>query len=72
MTLLSEVNDTSSRELRVLRLEASIDGRTVVMIDVDSRKPGLHREVLYEIKAAEFIAAIRAHGTESSIESHGH
>ncbi|MEX3936454.1 hypothetical protein AB4Y32_32570 [Paraburkholderia phymatum] len=72
MTLLSEVDDTSSRELRVLRLEASIDGRTVVMIDVDRRKPGVHREVRYEITAAELVAAIRAHGTESSIESHGH
>jgi hypothetical protein len=37
MTLLSETDDTSGRELRVLRLEASIDGRTVVMTELDHR-----------------------------------
>jgi len=70
MTLLSEVDDSSSRELRALHLEASIDGRTVVMVDIDRRKPGIHREVRYEITAAELVAAIRAHQTESSMESH--
>ena len=37
---------------------------TVLLIDVDQRKPGIHREIRYEITAAELIAAIRAHGAE--------
>lgn len=72
MTLLSEVDDASARELRALRLEASIDGKTVVLTDVDRRKPGVHREVRYEITTAELIAAIRANGTDSSSESHSY
>ncbi|MFM0069238.1 hypothetical protein PQR07_39305 [Paraburkholderia aspalathi] len=48
---------------RAVRLEAAPDGRSVLLIDTDSRKPGVHRETRYEITAAELIAAIRAHGT---------
>ncbi|CAE6865421.1 hypothetical protein R75465_07918 [Paraburkholderia aspalathi] len=69
MTLLSEMDDASERETRVLRLEASIDGRTVVMTEIDHRKPGVRREISYEITAAELIAVIRAHGTVVDWES---
>jgi hypothetical protein len=50
--------------VRVLRLEAAADGKAVLLIDVDQRKPDIHREIRYEITAAELIAAIRAHGAE--------
>lgn len=69
MTLLSEIDDASERETRVLRLEASIDGSTVVMTEIDHRKPGVGREISYEITAAELIAVIRAHGTVVDWES---
>jgi Mrp family chromosome partitioning ATPase len=46
------------------RLEAASDGKSLLLIDIDVRKPGLHREVRYEITPAELIAAIRAHGAE--------
>ncbi|MEA3122732.1 MAG: hypothetical protein QOH33_2322, partial [Paraburkholderia sp.] len=36
----------------------------------DERKPGIHREMRYEITPAELIAAIRAHGAELSGEQH--
>jgi hypothetical protein len=39
---------------------------------VDERKPGIHREVRYEITPAELIAAIRAHGAELPGEQHNH
>ena len=46
--------------------------RSLVLIDVDQRKPGTRREVRYEITPAELIAAIRAHGAELPTgESHG-
>jgi hypothetical protein len=49
---------------RTVRLEAASDGKSLLLIDIDVRKPGLHREVRYEITPAELIAAIRAHGAE--------
>ncbi|AJZ56484.1 putative chromosome partitioning protein, ATP-binding subunit (plasmid) [Paraburkholderia fungorum] len=69
MTLMSETDDAHERETRGLRLEASVDGRTVVLTDIDCRKPGILRIVRYEITAAELIAAIRARGTELLVES---
>jgi hypothetical protein len=69
MTLLTE-RDTAGREVRVLRLEPSTDGKVVLLIDIDERKPGIHREVRYEITPAELIAAIRAHGAELPGEPH--
>ena len=53
-----------------MRLEATPDGKSLLLIDVDSRKPGMHREVRYEITPAELIAAIRAHGAELPGENH--
>ena len=36
----------------------------MLLIEIDERKPGIHREVRYEITPAELIAAIRSHGAE--------
>jgi hypothetical protein len=41
-----------------------------LLIEIDERKPGIHREVRYEITPAELIAAIRAQGAELPGESH--
>ncbi|WP_186070127.1 hypothetical protein [Burkholderia gladioli] len=71
MTLLTELDLADGRELRSLRLEATEDGKSVLLIEVDERKPGIHREVRYEITPAELIAAIRSHGAELPGESHG-
>ncbi len=70
MTLLTESDPDSGRDLRSLRLEAAADGKSVLLIEVDARKPGIHREVRYEITPAELIAAIRSHGAELPGESH--
>jgi hypothetical protein len=53
-----------------VRLEATPVGKSLLLIDVDSRKLGMHREVRYEITPAELIAAIRAHGAELPGENH--
>lgn len=70
MTLLTEIDEPSGREVRSLRLEAAEDGKSILLIEIDERKPGIHREVRYEITPAELIAAIRAHGAELSGEQH--
>ena len=70
MTLLTEFDDANNREVRSLRLEATADGKGILLIDIDERKPGIHREVRYEITPAELIAAIRAHGAELPGEHH--
>ncbi len=64
MTLLTEYDDASGQEVRSLHLESSDDGKAVLLIEIDERKPGIHREVRYEITPAELIAAIRAHGAK--------
>ncbi|HEY1611988.1 MAG TPA: hypothetical protein VGG24_22190 [Paraburkholderia sp.] len=70
MTLLTEHEDVSGREMRSLRLESTPDGKSILLIEVDERKPGIHREVRYEITPAELVAAIRAQGAELPGESH--
>jgi hypothetical protein len=72
MALLTEFDDATARELRSLRLESTEDGKGILLIEVDERKPGIHREVRYEITPAELIAAIRAHGAELPGEQHNH
>jgi hypothetical protein len=72
MVLLNERDDTAGRDVRSLRLEASADGKGVLLIEVDERKPGIHREIRYEITPAELIAAIRAHGAELPGEPHNY
>ncbi|SAL25081.1 hypothetical protein [Caballeronia telluris] len=70
MTLLTECDEATGQELRTLRLVPADDGKAVVLIEIDERKAGIHREVRYEITAAELIAAIRAHGAELPGEQH--
>lgn len=72
MALLTEYDDATARELRSLRLESTEDGKGILLVEVDERKPGIHREVRYEITPAELIAAIRAHGAELPGEQHNH
>ncbi|MGF6602352.1 hypothetical protein P3T23_007104 [Paraburkholderia sp. GAS448] len=61
MTLITECGAAGS-PVRVLRLESSADGKAVMLTEIDERRPGIHREVRYEITPSELIAAIRAHG----------
>jgi len=61
MTLITEY-DAAGNRTRWLRLEPATDGRAVVLVEVDERKPGIHREMRYEITPSELIAVIRAHG----------
>lgn len=68
MTLMSETETPSEREIRALRLEASIDGKAVVLTDIDRRTPGIRREVRYQMTVTEFIAAICTQGTQSIVE----
>jgi len=69
MALLTEHDDATGRELRSLRLESTEDGKGILLIEVDERKPGIHREVRYEITPAELIAAIRAGATYVNVHS---
>jgi hypothetical protein len=69
--LLTDSDALTASVRRTVRLEATPDGKSLFLIDVDQRKPGTQREVRYEITPAELIAAIRAHGAELPGESHG-
>ena len=64
MTLLAEHDELGERELRHIRLEASSEGKAVVLVEVDTRKHGAPRETRYEITPAELIALIRLKATE--------
>jgi len=64
MSLLSEHLGDPAQPCRQVRLQASPDGKTLLMVDIDQRKAGTLRTVCYEITPAELIAAIRAHGAE--------
>ncbi|MCY0386203.1 hypothetical protein OVY01_02860 [Robbsia sp. Bb-Pol-6] len=66
MSLLSEHPSENTPPCRQVRLQTSRDGKTIIMVDLDQRKPGVMRAVCYEITPAELIAAIRAHGAELS------
>ncbi|MEJ0003936.1 MAG: hypothetical protein WDN30_10750 [Pararobbsia sp.] len=70
MTLLSEQDEATGQDVRVVRLEATEDGKAVLLVDINEKKPGIHRDIRYEITAAELIAAIRAHGAELPGEQH--
>jgi hypothetical protein len=67
MNLMAEYDDRATLQ-RGVRLEASADSRSVLLIDRDQRKSGTQREIRYEITPAELIAVIRACGTELPIE----
>jgi hypothetical protein len=66
LQLLTETDPVVEMIRRAVRLEAAPDGRSVLLVDTDSRRPGVEREVRYEITPAELIAAIRTHGTDVS------
>ncbi|MFM0078768.1 hypothetical protein P0D72_07740 [Paraburkholderia sediminicola] len=59
MTLITEY-DAAGSSVRVLRLESSADGKAVLLTEVDERKPGIHREVRYEITPSERVSARKA------------
>lgn len=64
MRLLQLHEIGSGRVCRSLHIEASGDGKTVVLVDSDTRKTGIQREYRFEIATGELIALIRAHGCE--------
>jgi len=68
--LMTETDSTTLTVRRTVRLEAAVDGKSLLLVDVDTRKPGIQREVRYEITPAELIAAVRAHGAELPGENH--
>lgn len=54
MHLLAEFGEQDQSQRRV-RLEARGDSRSVVLVDLDLRKPGITRETRHEITPAELI-----------------
>jgi hypothetical protein len=60
----AEAARDEQRELRHIRLEAQADGKTLNLVERDSRKAGVVRETRYEITPAELIASIRQLGRE--------
>jgi hypothetical protein len=58
-------NDPATEMIRrSAHLEAAPDGKTVLLIDIDSRRLGLNRKVVYEIVPGDLIAVLRARGAE--------
>lgn len=58
-------NDPSTDTIqRSAHLEAAPDGKTVLLIDVDSGRSGGNRKVVYELAPGDLIAVLRAHGAE--------
>lgn len=70
MELLTQHETKTGRLCRSLRLEASDDGKSIVLIEIDERKVGIQREYRFEITAGDLIALIRAHGAELPGENH--
>jgi hypothetical protein len=62
--LYTESDPATDTIQRSAHLEAAPDGKTVLLIDVDSRRPGGNRKVVYELAPGDMIAALRAHGAE--------
>ena len=63
---MTEIDPQTETINRTMRLEASADGRSVLLVALDIRKPGSQREWRVEITPDKLIALIRAHGTEVS------
>ncbi len=70
MGLLTQHETETGRLCRSLRLEASEDGKSVLLVEVDDRKPGIQREYRFEVTTGDLIALIRAHGAELPGENH--
>ena len=66
LSLMTEMDPQTETINRTMRLEASADGQTVLLVSVDTRKPGTQREWRLEITPEELIGLICAHGTEVS------
>jgi hypothetical protein len=66
LSLLTEIDPQTETINRTMCLEASADGRSVLVVALDARKLGSQREWRVEITPEELIALIRAHGTEVS------
>ncbi|MFM0514912.1 P-loop NTPase family protein [Paraburkholderia sp. RL17-373-BIF-A] len=71
LQLLTETDPVSEIIRRNVRLESAGDGRSVLLVDLDLRRPGIPREYCIEITAGELIALIRAQGTERAANMHG-
>ncbi|TCF97447.1 hypothetical protein BZM26_31480 [Paraburkholderia strydomiana] len=70
MRLLTQHETDAGRLCRSLRLEASEDGKSVLLVEVDERKVGIQREYRFEVTTGDLIALIRAHGAELPGENH--
>ena len=66
LSLLMETDPQTEQINRTMRLEGSSDGRSVLLVALDTRKLGSQQEWRVEITPEELIALIRAHGTEVS------
>ncbi len=66
LSLMTEIDPRTETINRTMRLEASADGRSVLLVALDAHKLGSQREWRVEITPEELIALIRAHGTEVS------
>jgi hypothetical protein len=62
LQLLTETDPVSEVIRRNVRLESAGDGRSVLLVDLDLRRPGIQREYRIEITAGELIALIRGQG----------
>ncbi len=70
MDLLTKHDVETGRVCRSVRLVASEDGKTILLVETDERKVGVQREYRFEITASELIALVRAHGAELPGENH--
>jgi hypothetical protein len=70
MGLLTQHDAETGRLCRSHTLEASPDGKSVVLIEMDERKVGIQREYRFEVTTGELIALIRAHGADLTGENH--
>jgi hypothetical protein len=66
LSLLTEIDPQTETINRTMHLEASADGRSVLLVALDTNKLGTQREWRLEITPKDLIALIRAHGTEVS------
>ncbi|WP_375542314.1 type II toxin-antitoxin system RelE/ParE family toxin [Paraburkholderia sp. CNPSo 3274] len=64
LPLLTEADSASALVRRTVHLETTADGRSVLLVDRDARRPGVQREYRIEITTGDLIALIRAHGAE--------
>ena len=66
LSFLTEIDPQTETINRTMHLEASADGRSVLLVALDTNKLGTQREWRLEITPEDLIALIRAHGTEVS------